>query len=379
MITKIWVNNFKSLVDFNMQLSDFNCLVGLNGSGKSTVLQFLDFLSQLMIGDIELWLATRHWKAADLNSKISKKSNIEFEVTIEFDGRIIEWKGSFNRTSLSCTHESVIVNNEVLLNVEDGKFTIGSTTHNIIFNYEGSLLSALKDKKAYEDLTVLRETLIDIRSLELLSPEILRSKARVSEGKLGIGGENLSALIHESSSEIKANLIIGLKQIYPQIEDIKTKSLRSGWKQLEVIENFDSKKITSVARHVNDGMLRLMAILLQIETKKSFLLFDEIENGINPELIEYLVDMLVDCDNQVMVTTHSPMILNYLADDVAKKGIIYLYKNKKGATQSIRLFDIPSMAKKLQFMGPGEVFVDTDLTTLSKEIASDDFIERRGQ
>lgn len=376
MITKIWVNNFKSLVDFNIQLSEFNCLVGLNGSGKSTVLQFLDFLSQLMIGDIEFWLATRHWKAADLNSKISKKSNIDFEVTIEFDGRNIEWKGSFNRTSLSCTHESVVVDNEVLLNVEDGKFTIDSTTHNIIFNYEGSLLSALKDKKTYEDLTVLRKTLIDIRSLELLSPEILRSKARFSEGKLGIGGENLSALIHESSSDIKANLIVGLKKIYPQIEDIKTKSLRSGWKQLEVIENFDSKKITSVARHVNDGMLRLMAILLQIETKKSFLLFDEIENGINPELIEYLVDMLVDCDNQIMVTTHSPMILNYLADDVARKGVIYLYKNEKGATQSIRLFDIPSMAKKLQFMGPGEVFVDTDLTTLSKEIASDSFVEK---
>lgn len=378
MITKIWVNNFKSLVDFNIQLSDFNCLVGLNGSGKSTVLQFLDFLSQLMIGDIELWLSTRHWKASDLNSKISKKSNIEFKVTIESDGRSIVWKGSFNRTSLSCTHESVVVNNEVLLNVEDGKFTIGSTTHNIIFNYEGSLLSALKDKNTYKDLTVLRKTLIDIRSLELLSPEILRSKARFSEGKLGIGGENLSALIHESSSEMRANLITGLKNIYPQIEDIKTKSLRSGWKQLEVIESFDNKKITSVARHVNDGMLRLMAILLQIETKKSFLLFDEIENGINPELIEYLVDMLVNCDNQVMVTTHSPMILNYLEDDVAKKGVIYLYKNKRGATQSIRLFDIPSMAKKLQFMGPGEVFVDTDLTNLSKEIAGDDLIEKQG-
>jgi len=379
MITKIWVNNFKSLVDFDMQLSKFNCLVGLNGSGKSTVLQFLDFLSQLMIGDVGIWLATRHWKAADLNSKISKKSNIDFQVTIEIDGRNIEWKGSFNRTSLSCTHESVVVNNEVLLNVEDGKFTVGSTTHDIIFNYEGSLLSALKDKKTYIDLTILRETLIDIRSLELLSPEILRSKARYSEGKLGIGGENLSALIHESSSNIKENLIIGLKKIYPQIEDIKTKSLRSGWKQLEVIESFDGKKIISVARHVNDGMLRLMAILFQIEIKKSFLLFDEIENGINPELIEYLVDMLVGCDHQVMVTTHSPMILNYLEDDIAKKGVIYLYKNRKGATQSIRLFDIPSMAKKLEFMGPGEAFVDTNLTSLSEEISGDYLIDQKGQ
>lgn len=379
MITKIRANNFKSLVDFDIHLSKFNCLVGLNGSGKSTVLQFVDFLSRLMIGDIEGWLESRQWKAADLNSKISKKSNIEFSVTIEVNEKVIKWEGSFNRTSLSCTHESVVVNNEVLLNVEDGKFTIGHfNNQEIIFKYEGSLLSIFKFKDLSDDLTILRNNLTNIRSLELISPELLRSKTRSSEGNLGIGGEKLSALIHESGAEIKEKLVVGLKNIYPQLEDIKTKSLRSGWKQLEIIESFNGKKITSVARHVNDGMLRLMAILLQLETDKALLIFDEIENGINPELIEYLVDMLVDCDNQIIVTTHSPMILNYLADDVAKKGVIHLYKNKRGATQSIRLFDIPSMEKKLQFMGPGEVFVDTDLTTLSKEIDSNDLIEKQG-
>lgn len=45
-IKKIKVNNFKSLVDFELPLNKFSCLVGLNGSGKSTVLQFFDFLSQ---------------------------------------------------------------------------------------------------------------------------------------------------------------------------------------------------------------------------------------------------------------------------------------------------------------------------------------------
>lgn len=43
-ITHIKVDNFKSLVDFNLPLAKFSCLVGLNSSGKSTVLQFFDFL-----------------------------------------------------------------------------------------------------------------------------------------------------------------------------------------------------------------------------------------------------------------------------------------------------------------------------------------------
>lgn len=46
-ISRLEVNNFKSLVDFEMDLPKFSCLIGLNGAGKSTVLQFIDFLSQL--------------------------------------------------------------------------------------------------------------------------------------------------------------------------------------------------------------------------------------------------------------------------------------------------------------------------------------------
>jgi hypothetical protein len=80
--------------------------------------------------------------------------------------------------------------------------------------------------------------------------------------------------------------------------------------------------------------------------------------------------MLVQAQQQVLVTTHSPMILNYLEDDVARKGVIYLYKTAEGHTQSIPFFSIPSLSQKLEVMGPGEAFVDTNLTELAHEIAA---------
>ncbi len=46
MIKSVRVVNFKSLADVTLSLGHFNCLVGMNGAGKSTVLQALDFLSQ---------------------------------------------------------------------------------------------------------------------------------------------------------------------------------------------------------------------------------------------------------------------------------------------------------------------------------------------
>ena len=117
-------------------------------------------------------------------------------------------------------------------------------------------------------------------------------------------------------------------------------------------------------------MLRLIAILAEIQDQRHhFLLFDEIENGINPELVEFVLDALVSAPQQVMVTTHSPVILNYLDDEVARAGVIYLYKTDEGHTRSIPFFSIPSLAEKLKFMGPGEAFVDTNLTALADEIA----------
>ncbi|MFY8134268.1 MAG: AAA family ATPase, partial [Aquimonas sp.] len=55
MIKHFYIDNFKSLVDFRLSpeggsLAKFTCLVGLNGAGKSTVLQALDFIGHLASG-----------------------------------------------------------------------------------------------------------------------------------------------------------------------------------------------------------------------------------------------------------------------------------------------------------------------------------------
>jgi len=96
-------------------------------------------------------------------------------------------------------------------------------------------------------------------------------------------------------------------------------------------------------------------------------LFDEIENGINPELMQKLVGLLLEAPRQVVVTTHSPLVLNYLPDAVAKESVLLLYRNKEGHTKVVRLFDLPSTQKKLALLGPGEVFVDTNLGDLPAE------------
>jgi predicted ATPase len=382
-ITHIRADNFKSLVDFDLPLSHFNCLVGLNGAGKSTVLQFIDFLAQQMRGDIKGWLDHRNWKPSDINSKLTKKRNIEFEVSLEDDhGSSVTWSGSFNTTKGRCTTESLVTSSSVLT-VEGQDFEIknlkpdtkgkrrvlGSRGRGIPFTYQGSILSVLKETALHESILQVKHFFAGIHSLDLLSPELLRQRTRESDGTLGIGGRQLSAFIHELPAYRRLKLTKKLRNAYRNLRVIRTKPLRSGWKQLTATELYGDLVLHTEARHLNDGMLRLLAILAELQTEHPFVLFDEIENGINPELVEFVIDTLVESPQQVVVTTHSPLILNFLEDDVAREGVIYLYRTKHGATQAIRLFDIPSLAKKLSVLGPGEAFVDTDLTTLSREIA----------
>lgn len=398
-IQSIEVKNFKSLDDFRLDLAKFTCLIGLNGSGKSTVLQFIDFLSQLVRGDMEGWLEERHWKLSELRSKlVPRKFNIEFCVRfVNDDGEPAgRWDATYRPSENCCTSERLDLRDFLLETTRDevriqtlrpklrSKFK--DQTIPLAFSYQGSILSALRMDLLPPSILKCKDLIAAIKSLELLSPTSLRQRTRESSGSLGLGGQRLASFLHELGSTKRAQLVSQLKKVYPQLTRLSAKILRGGWKQIEISEKYEGggrvmlppskgrpvsePRMTTEARHINDGMLRLMAILAELETENQFLLFDEIENGINPELVEFVVDKLVHARQQVMVTTHSPMILNYLDDDTARAGVMYLYKTPRGATQAIPFFSIPSLAEKLTVMGPGEAFVDTNLTQLADEIAS---------
>ena len=168
-------------------------------------------------------------------------------------------------------------------------------------------------------------------------------------------------------------MIEQLQRFYPNLVDFKVSSLRSGWKKLTVLEQFSQQMLETDAAHLNDGLLRILAVLTQAASDQSLILLDEIENGINQEVIETLVDTLVASPHQLLVTTHSPLILNYLDDDVARGAVQFIYKAPLGETRVRPFFKIPRINDKLRTMGPGDAFVDTDLKQLTKECLKLDF------
>ncbi|MDO8417280.1 MAG: AAA family ATPase [Agitococcus sp.] len=372
------VRNFKSLADVKIDFSHLTCLIGMNGAGKSSILQSLDYFSQLMRGNIQTWLDQRDWTAGDLNCKLISESNITTNALLELNSGVkVVWFAAFNRRDLRCTREYVrTIDGKTIFTLSSGRYFIDepSTLQDIQVGYQGSFIAHLRlgDDPIALILKEIRDFIKGVQSLELLSPNLMRKRARKTDKDIGAGGEKLSAFLGSLKGEAHDKLLGLLRNFYPNIQNFSVSNLRSGWKRLNIIEQFGYQKLETEARHINDGLLRILAILAQTETVPSILLLDEIENGINQEIVDKLVKVLLEAPAQIVITTHSPLVLNYFPDDVAKDSVQFVYKSPLGKTSIRPFFKIPRIAEKLQVMGPGEAFVDTDLKSLTQESLEQD-------
>ncbi len=380
MLKSIKIKNFKSLKDTQITFTKNSFLIGMNGSGKTTVLQAIDFLSAISSGEVEEWLDARGWSKKDLTFYGSKKSLIEFEVIFELQEQIYFWVLSFNSSNLRCTSEMLFKKNRdntkmpEILYVRNGYYQINKgKKERITFKYKGSILSVLETSLLKDDLNSIHSFFNEIHSAELLSPILMKKRAREAKNDIGLGGERLSAFLNALDKDKKEQLQKALKDFFPYINSFETKSLRSGWKTLSLVEKHNNKIIETDSMHLSDGVLRILAILSQLLTTESVLIFDEIEDGINQEFVEKLVDTLLESPHQTIVATHSPLLLNYLDDEVAKESILFVYKTKDGSTKVGNFFEIIAKYQEISeheydLFGAGEIMQRVNLLELTDKL-----------
>jgi len=353
------------------------CLIGMNNTGKSTILQAVDFVGCIASGNVSQWLKDRAWKIKEIRSQFKRQYKITFKLHFTLQGNNYVWEGTLNPHSLICNTEQIMqIGSEknILLKVAKGSYTFApSLKKSIDFNYEGSILASLKEQVLNDELIAIKNFLQSVKTLELLNPSLLRKRARTTQEDIGIGGEKLSAFLYNLPPKKQKVIYQHIHHLFEHFENYHIKAKRSGWKELWIDENVSGvvtdtlfPSLKTEAKHISDGFLRMLAIFSQLQTSYAVLLFDEIEDGLNHEVMEYLLDVMLQSPQQIFVTTHSPMILNFLEDEVAQNAVMLVYKdyNAGGQTNIVRFFDIPLINEKLEYMGPGEVFANVNLKEL---------------
>lgn len=370
MITRIKVKNFKSLNGFEIEsMGRLVCLVGMNGTGKTSFLQLLDFLGGAMEGDASRSAIGTH--VAPVKEFITAGAglrNIEIQLDASLNGKEWRWEWVYNPYEERTVREVLLVRDK---SETDNGWTPcfkypGKTVERVLA--KGSALALSMDLPP--EAETFRQMMTGIVVLGVLDPEAIAAPAQVSAtGTRGIerDGKGLTAYISGLTPAEQADFEKGVIAFYGEngIDGLDVKGKRFGWKRLWFREL--GKSLDAV--HLSYGILRYMALSALKYGRAGILAFDEVENGFNQEVMGKLLDLFrAYGEKQVFLTTHSGLLLNYFTDEEAKQAIYLLYKTTGHQSRAIRLFDIQEMADGLEYQGAGEVMSLANLREVSEKM-----------
>lgn len=296
-IKRLYVNNYKSLVDFELlEPNPFSVFVGPNAAGKSNVFEALEFLSYAK----DLNLADMLFEGAKnyLNKKLS---NIVINNDNAFDVDILNL--TIDETSFVPGGTFYIQSEEISpLMVNMGLNEIGGE------DYQDFYRRVEERYKWYN--RVFSRVFVKL------------GKARIDSngpGKLRIDAANLEPVLHRIlQNDIKRDEITEwIEYLIPGLEKVDV--VKSEYSDDYVLQIFEKHLPGNLSKKlISDGTYNILALLTAVyqSDEPQFLCIEEPENGITPYVQRALVNFFrTACEEKghyIWLNTHSPTIVNEL-------------------------------------------------------------------
>ncbi|MCU0440548.1 MAG: AAA family ATPase [Raineya sp.] len=320
MVKKIHIQNFKSIVDLELELGNLNVFIGENGAGKTNILEAILFGGNLNHENIA-------FRGLRVNENIYIKSLFNTEKTKEIKCSFINEKKQridFLEKYSRFIQKGYDEHNKEIFMIENPNFlTFSSGKHLsdaisitsylqafVLYAPENYFLRRFEEEGQIRPLGVrgegLFKHLVDIYKQR---PELL---TKISE--------NLRLISWFKDFEIPNDLMFTERRI--NIKD----------KYLEELDFFDQKS-------ANEGFLYLLFYftLFISPFTPPFFAIDNIDNALNPklcaELIKRLAVLAKENNKQVLLTTHNPAVLDGLDLDDENQKLFTVYRNQEGHTK----------------------------------------------
>ena len=332
MIKEVSIKNYKSVFDQTIQLRQFNVIIGANGCGKSNILEAIALaglsasnkldedifpLRGIRITDPQ-WMKSAFSDAKDsfIEIKVTTDKNHQSKFQIDYNSDIkpARWIDTIEEETLqylqSIQTTTPQTPDELFKIIESAR----SRDTNVLFSINGRTLN------------ISHKHVNGLKSFIIFSPEesALRSFEPSGNGQLGRNGLGLFPFLKQLSKreggqkileEIKQNLeMIDWFEdlVFPEESLSQDYSIRLYDRYLDESLNYFDQ------RSANEAFLYLLfyfTLLISDETP-AFFAIDNIESSLNPKLCGLLVKRLIELakihDKQIIVTTHSPYVLDAL-------------------------------------------------------------------
>lgn len=368
LVSRISISNFKSILEDTIELGRFNVFIGVNGCGKSNILESLAAFSAAKAGDLNFeGLYGRGVRLArpDLIASsflnTAKKGEIDIHIEIQDAGEVHDLPSTFfpedvndiytkwieigaeetmREDTLLASIKGALANSEFEDRYEEivGRMLKELSSQGIRFE-QGKYLDFLSEYCIYD---------LNTKSLRGITPADSRKTP------LGINGEGLDLLISNFNSYEKGFLDNKARTFFSWLDKIqndkdersKSVGLKAGRSSstLYFTDKFMQKQNNILsAENSNEGILHVLFYLALFISNKTPNLFaiDNIETALNPRLCQTLITALVDLakqrGKQVLITTHNPAVLDglNLLDD--EQRLFVVYRNDEGHTKTRRI------------------------------------------
>lgn len=403
MIERIVVENFKSLRKVDLSLGRMNLFIGTNASGKSNFLEALRVLEGIgngfTINEIlggkpksatsDVWEGIRggsaHARLSGMddaevaitaNGALEESPPLHWKYHIAFlpsdKGRVTEecvkvgehtrsfsWNSNHGLSHVSAAQGTLpLLGNRVFWSSTDTSDDIskpGRILHGLPEDMRSQLLSDAGISSA------LAGSFSNAQRMDL-APDVLRGYSHPTPvQRMGNRGENFAALVKTicEDKHAKDSYLSWLRQLRPEeVDDVGTLSGAVGEPMFMLQENGK----TFPAPVLSDGTLRFAAITATFfqPDMPNIITIEEIENGIHASRVQLLLELLRSQAEyrrtQVVATTHSATVLDWLQEDDYRTTFFCKRDELTGESQICALADVPRFMDVVRKKPASELF-----------------------
>ncbi len=367
-IKRIKVSNFKSFKEIDLELGNFNVIIGANACGKSNFTQIFKFLTHIeenslndaisMHGGLESLRNLKIGSASDFEMQIQSDSKFGwgagsralkiYEITYQFSLRFDRPGNGYKISSDKLTQkfeimrlkteENALFKDE---NLGRGEFTVCNLDGKpeLSFNPPG-IKDLLEEEEVFPPLSffpklfgeeIPSETLLIRTPYSIIppweslfgniviydiDPHIARNPVQITgKAELAENGGNLALVLDKliEDKDKKRKFCNLMKDLLPFFDDINTEKFAERSVLIKLRENYYKDDYLR-AYMLSDGTINITALLIALYfEEKDVIIVEEPERNMYPHLISKLMDMMKDAskNKQIIVTTHSSEVVKH--------------------------------------------------------------------
>jgi predicted ATPase len=333
MLQRLYANNYRCLVNFEMNFSELTLLMGPNGGGKSTIFDLLFNIRHLLVDNAKI---SEVFPQEDLTAWV-KKTEQSFEIDVQGEEGLFSYKLVISHNDYlkkqKVELEQLLLDGKPLFEFRQGEVSLFHDDYEpgpkYSFDWSVSALATIVPRQDNKKLTWFKKW-VEMLFIVSLQPKAMTSETDQESDWLNRDGTNFASWYRYISQEHQDKifqLTEKLRSVIPGFHAFKLEQagkyriLKVGFtseKQKHSPTFFDFEKLSDGQRVI----IVLYSLLLGLKDLEYTVFLDEPENYVAlPEIQPWLMELNAACGEsfpQAVLISHHPELIDYLGPECGK-------------------------------------------------------------